>query len=147
MELQSAKIEHLQKDNLFANEMPEVMPNKDIKMTSEEGADGIEIVKEPEITINDNDEDGFLLDIVKLNFTAIEYIDYIKQTNNQSNLLPFLEQLNNLITLNKSNSISSNFNVIIFDKIIQLFNLTESEDSENNSTDGSSIEDETGENT
>ncbi len=147
MELQSAKIEHLQKDNLFANEMPEVMPNKDIKMTSEEGADGIEIVKEPEITINDNDEDGFLLDIVKLNFTAIEYIDYIKQTNNQSNLLPFLEQLNNLITLNKSNSITSNFNVIIFDKIIQLFNLTESEDSENNSTDGSNIGDETGENT
>ena len=147
MELQSAKIEHLQKDNLFANEMPEVMPNKDIKMTSEEGADGIEIVKEPEITINDNDEDGFLLDIAKLNFTAIEYIDYIKQTNNQSNLLPFLEQLNNLITLNKSNSITSNFNVIIFDKIIQLFNLTESEDSENNSTDGSNIGDETGENT
>ena len=147
MELQSAKIEHLQKDNLFANEMPEVMPNKDIKMTSEEGADGIEIVKEPEITINDNDQDRFLLDLVKLNFMAIEYLDYIKQTNDQSNLVSFLEQLNNVIALNKSNIITSFFNLIIADKLIQLLHSTESEDSENNSTDGSSIGDETGEDT
>ena len=39
------------------------------------------------------------------------------------------------------------FNLIIADELIQLFNLTESEDSENNSTDGSSIGDETGEDT
>ena len=147
MKFQSAKIEHLQKDNLVAIEMTEVMPNNDIKMTSEEGADGIEIVKEPEITINDNDQDRFLLDLVKLNFMAIEYLDYIKQTNDQSNLVSFIEQLNNVIYLNRNNSITSTFTLIIADELIQLFNLTESEDSENNSTDGSSIEDETGENT
>ena len=147
MKFQSAKIKHLQKDNLVAIEMTEVMPNNDIKMTSEEGADGIEIVKEPEITINDNDQDRFLLDLVKLNFMAIEYLDYIKQTNDQSNLVSFLEQLNNVIALNKSNIITSFFNLIIADKLIQLLHSTESEDSENNSTDGSSIGDETGENT
>ena len=147
MKFQSAKIEHLQKDNLVAIEMTEVMPNNDIKMTSEEGADGIEIVKDPEITINDNDQDRFLLDLVKLNFIAIEYLDYIKQTNDQSNLVSFLEQLNNVIALNKSNIITSFFNLIIADKLIQLLHSTESEDSENNSTDGSSIGDETGENT
>jgi len=147
MKFQSAKIEHLQKDNLVAIEMTEVMPNNDIKMTSEEGADGIEIVKEPEITINDNDQDRFLLDLVKLNFMAIEYLDYIKQTNDQSNLVSFLEQLNNVIALNKSNIITSFFNLIIADKLIQLLHSTESEDSENNSTDGSSIGDETGEDT
>ena len=137
----------MQKDNLVAIEMTEVMPNNDIKMTSEEGADGIEIVKEPEITINDNDQDRFLLDLVKLNFMAIEYLDYIKQTNDQSNLVSFLEQLNNVIALNKSNIITSFFNLIIADKLIQLLHSTESEDSENNSTDGSSIGDETGEDT
>ena len=147
MKFQSAKIEHLQKDNLVAIEMTEVMPNNDIKMTSEEGADGIEIVKEPEITINDNDQDRFLLDLVKLNFMAIEYLDYIKQTNDHSNLVSFLEQLNNVIALNKSNIITSFFNLIIADKLIQLLHSTESEDSENNSTDGSSIGDETGEDT
>ena len=147
MKFQSAKIEHLQKDNLVAIEMTEVMPNNDIKMTSEEGADGIEIVKDPEITINDNDQDRFLLDLVKLNFIAIEYLDYIKQTNDQSNLVSFLEQLNNVIALNKSNIITSFFNLIIADKLIQLLHSTESEDSENNSTDGSSIGDETGEDT
>ena len=147
MKFQSAKIEHLQKDNLVAIEMTEVMPNNDIKMTSEEGADGIEIVKEPEITINDNDQDRFLLDLVKLNFMAIEYLDYIKQTNDQSNLVSFLEQLNNVIALNKSNIITSFFNLIIADKLIQLLHSTESEDSENNSTDGSSIGDEKGEDT
>ena len=147
MKFQSAKIEHLQKDNLVAIEMTEVMPNNDIKMTSEEGADGIEIVKKPEITINDNDQDRFLLDLVKLNFMAIEYLDYIKQTNDQSNLVSFLEQLNNVIALNKSNIITSFFNLIIADKLIQLLHSTESEDSENNSTDGSSIGDETGEDT
>ena len=147
MKFQSAKIEHLQKDNLVAIEMTEVMPNNDIKMTSEEGADGIEIVKDPEITINDNDQDRFLLDLVKLNFMAIEYLDYIKQTNDQSNLVSFLEQLNNVIALNKSNIITSFFNLIIADKLIQLLHSTESEDSENNSTDGSSIGDETGEDT
>ena len=147
MKLQSAKIEHLQKDNLFANEMPEVMPNKDIKMTSEVGADGMKIAKEPEIAINDDNQDRHVLDLAKLNFMVIEYLDYIKQTNDQSNLLPFLEQLKNVIILNESNSITSIFNLIIADKLIQFLNLTESEDSEKNSTDGSSIGDEAGENT
>ena len=127
--------------------MTEVMPNKDIKMTSEVGADGMKIAKEPEIAINDDNQDRHVLDLAKLNFMAIEYLDYIKQTNDQSNLLPFLEQLNNVIYLNESNSITSIFNLIIADKLIQFLNLTESEDSENNSTDGSSIGDETGEDT
>ena len=95
MGIQSERIEHLLNDNLVSVEMTEVMPNNDIKMAREEGADGIEIVKEPEITINDNDQDRFLLDLVKLNFMAIEYLDYIKQPNDQSNLVSFLEQLNN----------------------------------------------------
>ena len=129
--------------------MTEVMPNNDIKMTSEEGADGIEIVKEPEITINDNDndEDNFSLDIVQINIVVIVFFDYIMQTDDQLNLVRFLEQLKNLIILNKSNIITSIFNPIIADKFNQYFNLTESEDSEDNSTDGSSIGDETGENT
>ena len=127
--------------------MTEVMPNKDIKMTSEVGADGMKIAKEPEIAINDDNQDRHVLDLAKLNFMAIEYLDYIKQTNDQSNLLPFLEQLNNVIYLNESNSITSIFNLIIADKLIQFLNLTESEDSENNSTDGSSIGDEAGEDT
>ena len=127
--------------------MTEVMPNKDIKMTSEVGADGMKIAKEPEIAINDDNQDRHVLDLAKLNFMAIEYLDYIKQTNDQSNLLSFIEQLNNVIYLNRNNSITSTFTLIIADELIQLFNLTESEDSENNSTDGSSIEDETGENT
>ena len=121
MGIQSERIEHLLNDNLVSVEMTEVMPNNDIKMAREEGADGIEIVKEPEITINDNDndndndEDNFLHDLVKLNFMAIEFLDYIKQTNDQSNLVPFIEQLNNVIYLNRNNSITSTFTLIIAD--------------------------------
>ena len=147
MGLQSEKIEHLQKDNLVAIEMTEVMPDKDIKMTSEEGADGIEIVKEPDITINDNDQDKNVIDIFEKNFTAIGMCDYFIQTNAPSNFEPFLKALISLCKFNIIYDIPPNFNLIIAHRLIQLLNLIESEDSENNSTDGSSIGDETGENT
>ena len=49
--------------------------------------------------------------------------------------------------INLSHRITSIFNTIIIDKITVLSQLIKSEDIEDNSTDGSNIEDETGENT
>ena len=49
--------------------------------------------------------------------------------------------------INLSHRITSIFNTIIIDKITVLSQLIKSEDIEDNSTDSSSIEDETGENT
>ena len=146
MGLQTGNIAHLQQDNVVAIEMPEVMPKKDIKMSNEVETDGMKIVKVPEITIEGNEEDSFLLNLVKLNFLEIKLLDNIIQED-PSQLVLFLITLKGLIILNSSHEITSIFNKIIVDKLVEISHLMESSDSEDNSTDDSIIGDETGENT
>ena len=146
MGLQASNIAHLQQDNFVAIEMPEVMPKKDIKMSNEVGTDGMKIVKVPEITIEGNEEDIFLLNLVKLNFLEIKLLDNITQEN-PSQLILALIILKGLIILNSLHENTSIFNKIIVDKLVEISHLMESSDSEDNSTDDSIIGDETGENT
>ena len=146
MGLQAGNILHLQQDNFVAIEMPEVMPKKDIKMSNEVGTDGMKIVKVPEITIEGNKEDRFLLKLVKLNFLGIKLLDNIRQEN-PSQLELFFKALLGLIILNSLHENTSIFNKIILDKLGEISHLMESSDLEDNSTDDSIIGDETGENT
>ena len=146
MGLQASNIAHLQQDNFVAIEMPEVMPKKDIKMSNELGTDGMKIVKVPEITIEGNKEDRFLLKLVKLNFLGIKLLDNIRQEN-PSQLELFFKALLGLIILNSLHENTSIFNKIIHDKLGEISHLMESSDLEDNSTDDSIIGDETGENT
>ena len=146
MGLQAANIAHLQQDNFVAIELPEVLPNKDIKMSNEVGTDGMKIVKVPEITIEGNKEDRFLLKLVKQNFLVIKLLDNIRQEN-PSQLELFFKALLGLIILNSLHENTSIFNKIILDKLGEISHLMESSDLEDNSTDDSIIGDETGENT
>ena len=146
MGLQAGNIAHLQQDNFVAIEMPEVMPKKDIKMSNEVGTDGMKIVKVPEITIEGNKEDRFLLKLVKQNFLVIKLLDNIRQEN-PSQLELFFKALLGLIILNSLHENTSIFNKIILDKLGEISHLMESSDLEDNSTDDSIIGDETGENT
>ena len=146
MGLQIANNAHLHEDNFVAIEMPEVMPNKDIKMSNEVGTDGMKIVKVPEITIEGNEKDRFLLKLVKLNFLVIKFLDNIRQED-PSQLELFFIKLPHLIILNSLHENTSIFNKIIHDKLGEISHLMESSDLEYNSTDDSIIGDETGENT
>ena len=146
MGLQAGNMAHLQQDNFVAIEMPEVMPKKDIKMSNEVGTDGMKIVKVPEITIEGNEEDRFLLKLVKQNFLVIKLLDNIRQEN-PSQLELFFKALLGLIILNSLHENTSIFNKIILDKLGEISHLMESSDLEDNSTDDSIIGDETGENT
>ena len=146
MGLQAGNMAHLQQDNFVAIEMPEVMPKKDIKMSNELGTDGMKIVKVPEITIEGNEEDRFLLKLVKQNFLVIKLLDNIRQEN-PSQLELFFKALLGLIILNSLHENTSIFNKIILDKLGEISHLMESSDLEDNSTDDSIIGDETGENT
>ena len=71
--------------------MIEITTNKDIKMVNEVGTDGMKIIKEPEITIKGNDEDRFLLNLVKINFFEIVYFDYIIERDDPSHFVSLLE--------------------------------------------------------
>ena len=71
--------------------MIEITTNKDIKMENEVGTDGMKIIKEPEITIKGNDEDRFLLNLVKINFFEIVYFDYIIERDDPSHFVSLLE--------------------------------------------------------
>ena len=71
--------------------MTEITTNKDIKMENEVGTDGMKIIKEPEITIKGNDEDRFLLNLVKINFFEIVYFDYIIERDDPSHFVSLLE--------------------------------------------------------
>ena len=146
MGLQAGNMAHLQQDNFVAIEMPEVMPKKDIKMSNELGTDGMKIVKVPEITIEGNEEDRFLLKLVKQNFLVIKLLDNIRQEN-PSQLELFFKELLGIIILNSFHENTSIFNKIILDKLGEISHLMESSDLEDNSTDDSIIGDETGENT
>ena len=146
MGLQAGNMAHLQQDNFVAIEMPEVMPKKDIKMSNEVETDGMKIVKVPEITIEGNEEDRFLLKLVKQNFLVIKLLDNLRQEN-PSQLELFFKALLGLIILNSLHENTSIFNKIILDKLGEISHLMESSDLEDNSTDDSIIGDETGENT
>ena len=71
--------------------MTEITTNKDIKMENEVRTDGMKIIKEPEITIKGNDEDRFLLNLVKINFFEIVYFDYIIERDDPSHFVSLLE--------------------------------------------------------
>ena len=71
--------------------MTEITTNKDIKMENEVRTDGMKIIKEPEIAIKGNDEDRFLLNLVKINFFEIVYFDYIIERDDPSHFVSLLE--------------------------------------------------------
>ena len=147
-------LNYLMQDNIVAiEEIPGVMPSKDIKMTKEidiafRGDDKMKITKEAEIIIfgNDKDRDSEILSHIKVNLDAIEILDHLSEINDPEAIESFILSLHYIMRMNIIDGISF-FNQIITRKLRQgLQVMIEPEDLPENSTDGSSIGDENDQN-
>ncbi len=141
---------HLKDDNLVANEKPEVMPSKDIKMANQvdeafRGEDKMKMAKEVEIKIAGNDKDREILQLIKTNLNAIACLDRLLVVPDLGSHELFLRVLPGLMSWNISQGMLF-FNQIIQSKLSQWLLVLNSQDTDNSSTECSSIGDEAGEN-
>ncbi len=141
---------HLKDDNLVANEKPEVIPSKDIKMANQvdeafRGDDKMKMAKEVEIKIAGNDKDREILSLINANLKIFACLDYLLVVRDLGSYESLLRTLPGLMSWNISLGMQF-FNQIIQSKLSLLLFVLNSQDTDDSSTECSSIGDEAGEN-